>query len=98
MSGEKFVLFSAHLRKVVFGITPYSSRDYICRYYRRIFVVGGSDRKVEMFEKEIAMNYRIFITGSGIAEEAQRLLRENNCTFETGDPKDTPAAYCHSDC
>lgn len=37
------------------------------------------------------MNYRIFITGSGIAEEAQQLLRENNCTFETGDPKDTPA-------
>lgn len=36
------------------------------------------------------MNYRIFITGSGIAPEAQELLRDNNCTFETGDPKDTP--------
>lgn len=37
------------------------------------------------------MSYRIFITGSGIAKEAQQLLREENCTFETGDPKDTPA-------
>jgi D-3-phosphoglycerate dehydrogenase len=36
------------------------------------------------------MRYRIYITGSGIAEEAQQLLRENNCTFETGDPQDTP--------
>lgn len=36
------------------------------------------------------MSYRIFITGSGIAEEAQQLLREENCTFEVGDPKDTP--------
>ena len=36
------------------------------------------------------MPYRIFVTGSGIAEEAQRLLREGNCAFEVGDPKDTP--------
>lgn len=36
------------------------------------------------------MPYRIFITGSGIAEEAQQLLREANCIFETGNPKDTP--------
>lgn len=37
------------------------------------------------------MHYRIFITGSGIVKEAQQLLREENCIFETGDPKDTPA-------
>lgn len=37
------------------------------------------------------MSYRIFITGSGIAKEAQQLLKDENCTFETGDPKDTPA-------
>lgn len=36
------------------------------------------------------MSYRIFITGSGIAEEAQQLLSEKNCIFEVGDPKDTP--------
>lgn len=36
------------------------------------------------------MRYRIFITGSGIAEEAQKLLQERNCAYEVGDPKDTP--------
>ncbi len=36
------------------------------------------------------MGYRIFITGSGIAKQAQQLLKEENCIFETGDPKDTP--------
>lgn len=36
------------------------------------------------------MSYRIFLTGSGIAPEAQALLREHNCIFETGDPKDSP--------
>lgn len=37
------------------------------------------------------MRFRIFLTGSGIAEVAQQLLRDENCIFETGDPKDTPA-------
>ncbi|HQV31491.1 MAG TPA: hydroxyacid dehydrogenase [Calditrichia bacterium] len=36
------------------------------------------------------MSYRIFLTGSGIAEAAREHLRNNNCVFETGDPKDTP--------
>ena len=36
------------------------------------------------------MRYRIFITGSGIAKEAQQFLRENDCVFEVGDPKDSP--------
>ncbi len=36
------------------------------------------------------MSYRIFITGSGIAKEAQQFLREENCTFEVGDSGDTP--------
>jgi D-3-phosphoglycerate dehydrogenase len=36
------------------------------------------------------MSYRIFITGSGIAEEARQFLKDENCTFEVGDPKDTP--------
>ena len=36
------------------------------------------------------MSYRIFITGSGIADEAQQLLKDQNCTFEIGDPRDTP--------
>ncbi len=35
------------------------------------------------------MGYRIFITGSGIAKEAQQLLIKENCSFEIGDPKDT---------
>jgi D-3-phosphoglycerate dehydrogenase len=37
------------------------------------------------------MGYRVYITGSGIAEEAQQLLREEDCAFAVGDPKDTPA-------
>ncbi len=36
------------------------------------------------------MNYRIFLTGSGIAAEALQLLEAENCVVETGDPKDTP--------
>ena len=36
------------------------------------------------------MNYRIFITGSGIAEEAQQRLLQENCVFEQGDPNDSP--------
>lgn len=36
------------------------------------------------------MGYRIFITGSGIAAEAQQLLRDSNCEFAVGEPKDTP--------
>ncbi len=36
------------------------------------------------------MNFRIFITGSGISEKAQQLLKDENCIFEVGDPKDTP--------
>ena len=36
------------------------------------------------------MNFRIFITGSEISEKAQQLLRDENCIFEVGDPKDTP--------
>ncbi|MFC2088228.1 hydroxyacid dehydrogenase [Calditrichota bacterium] len=35
------------------------------------------------------MRYRIFITGSGIAEEAIELLKKEKCIFEIGDPKDT---------
>ena len=37
------------------------------------------------------MGYRIYITGSGIAEEAQQLLRQEGCAFAVGDPKDTPS-------
>ena len=33
--------------------------------------------------------FRVFITGSGIAPEAQQLLRVENCVFETGTPKDS---------
>jgi D-3-phosphoglycerate dehydrogenase len=36
------------------------------------------------------MNFRIFLTGSGICKKAQQLLKDENCTFEVGDPKDTP--------
>lgn len=36
------------------------------------------------------MSHRIFITGSGIAEQAERFLLENDCVFEVGQPKDTP--------
>lgn len=36
------------------------------------------------------MSHRVFITGSGIAEEARQLLRQEHCSFEVGDPKDTP--------
>ena len=36
------------------------------------------------------MSYRIFITGSGIVEEAQQLLKKEKCIFEIGDPKDGP--------
>jgi D-3-phosphoglycerate dehydrogenase len=35
------------------------------------------------------MGFRIFITGSGIAKEAQSILSEHNCDFRVGDPKDT---------
>lgn len=37
------------------------------------------------------MGYRIFVTGSGIVEEARKLLLKEDCIIETGDPKDTPA-------
>jgi D-3-phosphoglycerate dehydrogenase len=37
------------------------------------------------------MNYRIFITGSGIADEAMQLLAGENCITEIGEPGDTPA-------
>lgn len=37
------------------------------------------------------MSYRIFVTGSGIAEEARQLLLKEQCIVDTGDPKDTPA-------
>lgn len=36
------------------------------------------------------MRYRIFMTGSGIAEEAQQFLRENDCELATGEPQDSP--------
>ncbi|MFC1660545.1 hydroxyacid dehydrogenase [Gemmatimonadota bacterium] len=36
------------------------------------------------------MGHRIFLTGSGIAEEACSVLREHGCILEVGDPKDTP--------
>jgi D-3-phosphoglycerate dehydrogenase len=32
----------------------------------------------------------VFITGSGFARGAQQLLREQNCIFELGDPRDAP--------
>lgn len=35
------------------------------------------------------MNYRIFITGSGIAKEALNLLDKHDCVIETGHPHDT---------
>ncbi len=35
------------------------------------------------------MSFRIFITGSGIAEEALQYLHKENCIFEVGDPTDT---------
>ena len=37
------------------------------------------------------MSYRIFITGSGITEEAMQLLKGENCQMEIGEPADTPA-------
>ena len=37
------------------------------------------------------MSYRIFITGSGIADEAMQLLAKENCITEIGEPGDTPA-------
>ncbi len=36
------------------------------------------------------MHYRIFVTGSDIAEEAKRLLEANGCILKSGDPRDTP--------
>jgi D-3-phosphoglycerate dehydrogenase len=35
------------------------------------------------------MSYRVFITGSGLADEALECLRREGCTFEVGDPRDT---------
>ena len=40
---------------------------------------------------DFTMSYRVFITGSGIAEEAQQLLIKNDCTFQVGTPLDTPS-------
>jgi len=37
------------------------------------------------------MSYRIFITGSGIAEEAMQLLTQANCVTQVGEPADSPA-------
>ena len=37
------------------------------------------------------MSYRIFITGSGITEEAMHLLKGEHCQTEIGEPTDTPA-------
>ena len=36
------------------------------------------------------MSHKIFITGSGIAEEAQQLLMDNDCIIQIGEPNDTP--------
>ena len=36
------------------------------------------------------MRFRVFITGSGISEQALKILIDENCVVETGDPKDTP--------
>ena len=36
------------------------------------------------------MSFKIFITGSGLAQEAQQLLKKEDCIYETGDPKDSP--------
>lgn len=36
------------------------------------------------------MRYRVFVTGSGIAEEAKHFLEANGCVLECGDPCDTP--------
>jgi D-3-phosphoglycerate dehydrogenase len=38
------------------------------------------------------MEYRVFLTGSGIVERAKNLLRDNGCVIETGSPTDTSAA------
>ena len=38
------------------------------------------------------VEYRIFLTGSGIAERAKNFLRDKGCVIETGSPADTPAA------
>lgn len=35
------------------------------------------------------MSFKIFITGSGLAQEAQQLLKKEGCIYETGDPKDS---------
>jgi len=37
------------------------------------------------------MTYRVFITGSGITEDAMQLLRDQQCETEIGEPGDTPA-------
>ncbi len=36
------------------------------------------------------MSYRIFLTGTRIADVALKILDNNNCIYEIGDPKDTP--------
>ena len=38
-----------------------------------------------------ATQYRIFLTGSGIADRAKSFLRDNGCVIETGSASDTPA-------
>ena len=35
------------------------------------------------------MRYRVFITGSGIAEKARHFLEEQDCKLECGDPRDS---------
>lgn len=77
-------------KKLVFDMIRDVSGAIFIRYVADYLYSTGSNGKIEIFEKEIAMSYRIFITGSGIAEEAQQLLSEKNCIFEVGDPKDTP--------
>lgn len=37
------------------------------------------------------MNYRIFITGSGISEKIRKRFRQEQCEFEIGDPSDSAA-------
>jgi D-3-phosphoglycerate dehydrogenase len=36
------------------------------------------------------MSFRVFVTGSGIAQQARQFLEDEGCTVEVGSPRDTP--------
>lgn len=42
-----------------------------------------------------SMAFRVFLTGSGIAEGACTLLEEHGCVLQAGDPADSASQLCH---